>query len=81
MVSNSNVCEILQILGVIHFLSGPRSCKSYTSISHLWSLLLYLVTPKSCIGGDKSNEYNFNFQGLDLNPLPLGGQASGETHE
>ena len=56
---NSNFCEILQILGVIHFLSGSRDCKSYASISHLWSLLLYLVTPKSHIEGDESNEYNF----------------------
>ena len=46
-------------LGVIHFLSGSRSCKSYALISHLESLLLYLITPKSHVGGDESNEYNF----------------------
>ena len=35
--------------------------KSCASLSHLWSLLLYLVAPKAHVKGDESKEYNFNW--------------------
>ena len=60
-IAEPQLLWVLQILGVIHFLSGSRSYKSLASTSHLQSLLLYLVTPKSHIGGDESNEYNFKW--------------------
>ena len=48
---HSNFYEILQILGVIHFISGSQIYKSITSNLFVPQLLLYPITPKSCIGG------------------------------
>lgn len=43
------------------YISGSWRCKSYTPISHLPLLLRYLITTKSHIRGDESNEYNFKW--------------------